>query len=109
MTQTGASPLTSISMCRLKHDLNLAIPLTLAHGPCVCPQVRQLADDFYREAERYYYATPTSYLELIQTYKELLGTKRKAVRVTPCTFIVCLRGCACVCTGSRLPQLLNVG
>lgn len=41
--------------------------------------VRSLADDFYRELRRHYYATPTSYLELIQTYKELLNNKRKAV------------------------------
>ena len=32
-----------------------------------------------RELQRFYYATPTSYLELIQTYKDLLGNKRKAV------------------------------
>lgn len=42
--------------------------------------VRNLAADFYRELQRHYYATPTSYLELIQTYKDLLGKKRKDVR-----------------------------
>ncbi|KAL6759980.1 dynein heavy chain 6 [Haematococcus lacustris] len=42
--------------------------------------VRDLAEEFYREAKRYYYATPTSYLELIQTYKELLGTKRTTMQ-----------------------------
>ncbi|KAG1667277.1 hypothetical protein FOA52_012566 [Chlamydomonas sp. UWO 241] len=41
--------------------------------------VRGLAADFMRELQRPYYATPTSYLELIQTYKDLLGGKRKAV------------------------------
>ncbi len=44
--------------------------------------VRTLADRFFRQLQRHYYATPTSYLELIQTYKDLLGTKRKAVRGT---------------------------
>ncbi len=42
--------------------------------------VRGLAEAFLREAQRFYYATPTSYLELIQTYKELLRTKRTQVR-----------------------------
>lgn len=32
-----------------------------------------------RELRRHYYTTPTSYLELIQTYKELLSSKRKQV------------------------------
>ena len=41
--------------------------------------VRELAADFYSELKRHYYATPTSYLELISTYKALLGGKRKAV------------------------------
>jgi hypothetical protein len=44
-----------------------------------CAQVRTLADAFLREAQRHYYATPTSYLELIQTYKELLTAKRTSV------------------------------
>ncbi|MEW5317509.1 MAG: hypothetical protein WDW38_008798 [Sanguina aurantia] len=41
--------------------------------------VRALAVDYQREVQRFYYTTPTSFLELIQTYKELLGGKRKAV------------------------------
>ncbi|GFR44543.1 hypothetical protein Agub_g5814 [Astrephomene gubernaculifera] len=41
--------------------------------------VRQLANDFKAELGRHYYTTPTSYLELIQTYKELLSAKRKQV------------------------------
>lgn len=32
-----------------------------------------------RSLRRHYYTTPTSYLELIQTYKELLATKRQQV------------------------------
>ncbi|PNH07360.1 Dynein heavy chain 7, axonemal [Tetrabaena socialis] len=39
--------------------------------------VRRLADDFKADLGRHYYTTPTSYLELIQTYKELLAAKRK--------------------------------
>ncbi|KIY97683.1 Dynein heavy chain 3, axonemal [Monoraphidium neglectum] len=42
--------------------------------------VRRLAQDFYRDQKRRTYTTPTSYLELIQAYKELLGAKRKQVQ-----------------------------
>jgi dynein heavy chain len=42
--------------------------------------VRQLAEDFRRDLGRHYYATPTSYLELIKTYKQLLASKRQQVR-----------------------------
>jgi dynein heavy chain len=35
--------------------------------------------DFKAELGRHYYTTPTSYLELIGTYKELLASKRKQV------------------------------
>ncbi len=41
--------------------------------------VRTLADDFYSELRRHYYTTPTSYLELISCYKDLLGAKRRQV------------------------------
>ena len=41
--------------------------------------VQDLAEVFLRQLQRHYYVTPTSYLELIQTYKELLGNKRKRV------------------------------
>ena len=44
-------------------------------------QVRDLAATYYRETQRYYYATPTSYLELIRTYKDLLNEKRTTVRL----------------------------
>ncbi len=47
--------------------------------------VRHLADDFLRDAQRFYYATPTSYLELIQTFKELLTIKRSTVRCAATT------------------------
>ena len=42
--------------------------------------VRVLAADFYAELRRHYYATPTSYLELIGTYKTLLEAKRTEVK-----------------------------
>lgn len=41
--------------------------------------VRQLADRFQAELGRHYYTTPTSYLELISTYKLLLAQKRLKV------------------------------
>lgn len=40
-------------------------------------QVRNLAIKFHQKLKRHYYVTPTSYLELIQTYKTLLASKRK--------------------------------
>jgi dynein heavy chain len=42
-------------------------------------QVRKLSIKFRYDLQRQYYVTPTSYLELITTYKSLLGEKRKAV------------------------------
>ncbi|KAK3261161.1 hypothetical protein CYMTET_29916, partial [Cymbomonas tetramitiformis] len=41
--------------------------------------VIEMAVDFDAELQRKYYVTPTSYLELITTYKNLLDEKRKAV------------------------------
>ncbi|XP_025831878.1 dynein heavy chain 7, axonemal-like [Agrilus planipennis] len=38
-----------------------------------------LSDEFYRRLKRYNYVTPTSYLELINTFKEFLAKKRKAI------------------------------
>merc|ERR1719265_1781026 len=38
-----------------------------------------LGNRFKNELKRIYYATPTSFLELIQTFKNLLGAKRKEV------------------------------
>ncbi|KAJ3049383.1 Dynein heavy chain 7, axonemal [Rhizophlyctis rosea] len=40
---------------------------------------RLLSAKFYEGLKRYNYVTPTSYLELIQTYKQLLDAKRKEV------------------------------
>ena len=41
--------------------------------------VRRLADKFLASLGRHYYVTPTSYLELISTYKTLLAEKRSQV------------------------------
>uniref|UniRef100_A0A383V949 AAA+ ATPase domain-containing protein n=1 Tax=Tetradesmus obliquus TaxID=3088 RepID=A0A383V949_TETOB len=41
--------------------------------------IRPLAEDYRRELGRHTYVTPTSYLELIYTYKGLLGQQRAAV------------------------------
>lgn len=42
-------------------------------------RVSQLTERYYQELKRYYYVTPTSYLVLIKTFQNLLGTKRKTV------------------------------
>jgi dynein heavy chain len=42
--------------------------------------VRRMAARFYMELQRHYYTTPTSYLELIGTYKTLLAQKRQEVQ-----------------------------
>jgi dynein heavy chain len=49
---------------------------------CILMQVsaRNLTDKFWNETRRKNYVTPTSYLELINTYKSLLGTKRDEVQ-----------------------------
>lgn len=38
------------------------------------------AKDFYKKLKRKYYVTPTSYIELITTFKNLLEEKRKEVQ-----------------------------
>lgn len=40
---------------------------------------QNLSDDFYLRLKRFNYVTPTSYLELIQTFKQLLNEKRTSV------------------------------
>jgi len=48
---------------------------------CVDMQLRttDLAEKYKVEQKRYYYVTPTSYLVLIQAFKQLLGDKRKKI------------------------------
>ncbi|XP_070580768.1 dynein axonemal heavy chain 3-like [Ptychodera flava] len=43
--------------------------------------VRNLSEDFYAVLRRRNYVTPTSYLELIMTFKTLMGIKRKEVEM----------------------------
>ena len=42
-------------------------------------ETTELAVEFKNSLKRIYYATPTSFLELIQTFKTLLAAKRKQV------------------------------
>lgn len=67
----------------LQKDVEMDSPQTreAVEGMCMVfhQSVRGLAADFQRELQRHYYATPTSYLELISTYKSLLGAKQKQV------------------------------
>lgn len=58
--------------------------------PSILPSIRDmcimfhqdasvLSNVFYQEQRRHFYVTPTSYLELLSTYKDLLGQKRLEV------------------------------
>ncbi|KAF7398391.1 hypothetical protein HZH66_006288 [Vespula vulgaris] len=40
---------------------------------------QELSKEFLKKARRYNYVTPTSYLELINTFKDLLGKKRREI------------------------------
>lgn len=40
---------------------------------------RELSEKFFNELQRHNYVTPTSYLELISTFKSLLGKRRDVV------------------------------
>ena len=40
---------------------------------------RELSERYFMELERHNYVTPTSYLELINTFKTLLDSKRESV------------------------------
>ncbi len=42
--------------------------------------VTDMAERFYSELRRYYYTTPTSYLELINLYLSMLGEKREQLQ-----------------------------
>ncbi|TPX33936.1 hypothetical protein SeMB42_g07413 [Synchytrium endobioticum] len=44
-------------------------------------RVRKLSQEFFAGVRRHNYVTPTSYLELIQTYKSLLDVKRREVNL----------------------------
>ena len=72
---------TAVTLMQPQADVR-ALPLNSSDARQLCAtlQVRALAADFKSEMGRHYYTTPTSYLELIQTYKELLASKRKQVQ-----------------------------
>lgn len=42
-------------------------------------RVTQLAQKYQEREKKYYYVTPTSYLVLIQAFKDLLGKKRMQI------------------------------
>ncbi|KAA0164767.1 hypothetical protein FNF31_02304 [Cafeteria roenbergensis] len=48
---------------------------------CVAMQLTtsELSDQYLAELRRHYYVTPTSYLELINTFKDLIGAKRDEI------------------------------
>jgi dynein heavy chain len=45
-----------------------------------------VSEDFYNELRRRNYTTPTSYLDLVKTYKEMLGYQRGIVPVKIATY-----------------------
>ncbi|XP_056593901.1 dynein axonemal heavy chain 3 isoform X3 [Triplophysa dalaica] len=53
--------------------------------------VRELSERYYSQLCRHNYVTPTSYLELIQTYKTLLSSKRSEVNDLRSRYIVGLQ------------------
>lgn len=48
--------------------------------------VAEVSEDFYNELRRRNYTTPTSYLDLVKTYKEMLGYQRGIVPVKIATY-----------------------
>jgi dynein heavy chain len=65
---------------RFLADIDLQDEMRLSIGDCFVKfqeSVRQLGITYLEEARQYTYVTPTSYLELLHTFKTLLGTKRK--------------------------------
>ncbi|XP_051969464.1 dynein axonemal heavy chain 3 [Xyrauchen texanus] len=53
--------------------------------------VRELSERYYAQLRRHYYVTPTSYLELILTFKALLNSKRNEVNDLRNRYIVGLQ------------------
>jgi len=78
-------------------------------GSCVamCRQfdesVRALSSQFLLELRRHNYVTPTSYLELISTYKSLLALKRTEVRKARSRYVVGLEKLASA--GEQVAQM----
>jgi dynein heavy chain len=53
--------------------------------------VQRLSAEFLAQQRRHYYVTPTSYLELLSSYKKLLAKKQDEV--------CCVLSCLCPCDG----------
>ena len=49
--------------------------------------VRDISLAFFEELRRYNYVTPTSYLELILTFKKLLNEKRESIQLLQRRFV----------------------
>jgi dynein heavy chain len=77
--------LRSVAYVKMEQvDLPGADPQKVKDGVvdmCVAAQLKvtALSTRFATELKRYYYVTPTSYLELIQTFSNLIGSKRKEI------------------------------
>ena len=55
---------------------------------------RKLSDRYLATLQRHNYVTPTSYLELISTYKTLLSRKRRCCDTITITPLSCIPHCA---------------
>ncbi|KAI9206289.1 dynein heavy chain and region D6 of dynein motor-domain-containing protein [Polychytrium aggregatum] len=77
-------PEDALEIVAMKFLEEVELPETLRRSVVVmCKEfhvgARRLSEKFFEGLRRHNYVTPTSYLELIQTYKGLLGVKRKEV------------------------------
>lgn len=65
--------------------------------------VSLMAEKFYAQLRRRYYTTPTSYLELINLYLQMMQDKRRSDALQPvlvALFSLCVRTRACLCVWS---------
>lgn len=58
----------------------------------VLQPLQKLSDRYLAEARRYYYVTPTSYLELLLSYKSLLAKRQSEVMTVKRRYEVRPRG-----------------
>jgi dynein heavy chain len=77
-------PEDALHMCAIHFLKGVELPVSVKSGVvdvCVDMQVRvvQLSKKFLDVMGRHYYVTPTSYLELINTFKSLLSIQRQEV------------------------------
>ena len=65
---------------------------TLSALPALCVLFHQtvfdISDEFLRKERRHYYVTPTSYLELLQSYKTMLGQQQSQVSALRSRYLV---------------------